>query len=140
VTNSRAQGTLTSPANFMLIAARNPCLCGYFSDPARELTCTMATITRYQKRISGPLLDRIDYCRQALYRIPAGRGARSVANRVGEADRPAAGGVIGQHPLSARAFPRILKLARAITDVEGAGDIATQHLAEAIQYRPRKET
>jgi len=60
VTISRAQGSLTFPANFMLIAAMNPCPCGYCSDPVKECTCSSSGITRYQKRISGPLLDRID--------------------------------------------------------------------------------
>lgn len=60
VTISRAQGTVTFPANFMLIAAMNPCPCGYYSDPARECVCSSAAIARYQKRLSGPLLDRID--------------------------------------------------------------------------------
>ncbi len=60
VTISRAQGSVTFPANFMLVAAMNPCPCGYYSDPARECVCTPSTITRYQKRLSGPLLDRID--------------------------------------------------------------------------------
>jgi magnesium chelatase family protein len=60
VTISRAQGTVTFPANFMLIAAMNPCPCGYYSDPTHECTCSPATIARYQKRLSGPLLDRVD--------------------------------------------------------------------------------
>ncbi|MBN2146185.1 MAG: YifB family Mg chelatase-like AAA ATPase, partial [Anaerolineales bacterium] len=60
VTISRAQGSLTFPANFMLIAAMNPCPCGYFGDPVKPCTCSSATVTKYQKRISGPLLDRID--------------------------------------------------------------------------------
>ena len=60
VTISRASGTLTFPANFMLIAAQNPCPCGYFGDPTHDCTCSMMTVTRYQKRISGPMLDRID--------------------------------------------------------------------------------
>ena len=60
VTISRAQGSLTFPANFMLVAAMNPCPCGYFGDPKRECTCSMGMIQRYRKRISGPLLDRID--------------------------------------------------------------------------------
>jgi magnesium chelatase family protein len=60
VTISRARGSHTFPANFMLIAAMNPCPCGYHGDPVKECTCSSATITRYQKRISGPLLDRID--------------------------------------------------------------------------------
>ncbi len=60
VTISRAQGTVTFPANFMRIGAMNPCPCGYAGDPTRECTCSPSTITRYQKRLSGPLLDRID--------------------------------------------------------------------------------
>jgi magnesium chelatase family protein len=60
VTISRAQGTLTFPASFMLIAAMNPCPCGFFGDPERECTCTRGMIDRYRKRISGPLLDRFD--------------------------------------------------------------------------------
>jgi magnesium chelatase family protein len=60
VTISRAQGSFTFPANFSLVAAMNPCPCGYFGDPVRECSCTSSTITRYQKRLSGPLLDRID--------------------------------------------------------------------------------
>jgi magnesium chelatase family protein len=58
VTISRAQGTVTFPANFILIGAMNPCPCGYFGDPTRECTCSSGAIARYQKRISGPLLDR----------------------------------------------------------------------------------
>ncbi|MPZ24409.1 MAG: YifB family Mg chelatase-like AAA ATPase [Dehalococcoidia bacterium] len=60
VTISRAQGTLTFPANFMLVSAMNPCPCGYFGDSGRQCTCSDGTVARYQKRISGPLLDRID--------------------------------------------------------------------------------
>ncbi|MEX2236075.1 MAG: YifB family Mg chelatase-like AAA ATPase [Dehalococcoidia bacterium] len=60
VTISRAQGTLTFPANFMLVSAMNPCPCGYFGDSARACTCSDGAVARYQKRISGPLLDRID--------------------------------------------------------------------------------
>jgi len=60
VTISRAQGSLTFPANFMLVAAMNPCPCGYYGDPIKPCTCAPSTVTKYQKRISGPLLDRID--------------------------------------------------------------------------------
>ncbi|MGB2694862.1 MAG: YifB family Mg chelatase-like AAA ATPase, partial [Dehalococcoidia bacterium] len=60
VTISRAQGTVTFPANFMLISAMNPCPCGFYGDPTKECTCSESTVSRYQKRISGPLLDRID--------------------------------------------------------------------------------
>lgn len=60
VTISRAQGSFTFPANFMLVGAMNPCPCGYFGDTLRQCTCAPAAISSYQKRISGPLLDRID--------------------------------------------------------------------------------
>ena len=60
VTISRAQGSLTFPANFQLIAAMNPCPCGYYGDSQKPCTCAHSTVTKYQKRISGPLLDRID--------------------------------------------------------------------------------
>ncbi|MSQ34631.1 MAG: ATP-binding protein, partial [Dehalococcoidia bacterium] len=60
VTISRAQGTMTFPANFMLVAAMNPCPCGFFGDPQRACTCTITGVARYQRRISGPLMDRID--------------------------------------------------------------------------------
>ena len=69
VTISRAQGSITFPANFMLLAAMNPCPCGYFGDPIKECTCSPSTISRYQKRISGPLLDRIDMFAQVPRRI-----------------------------------------------------------------------
>jgi magnesium chelatase family protein len=60
VTISRAQGSLTFPANFQLISAMNPCPCGYYGDPVKPCTCSSTLVTKYQKRISGPLLDRID--------------------------------------------------------------------------------
>jgi magnesium chelatase family protein len=60
VTISRARGSLTFPANFLLVLAMNPCACGYHGDPVKPCTCTPAMITRYQSRLSGPLLDRID--------------------------------------------------------------------------------
>lgn len=60
VTISRAQGTLTFPANFQLVAAMNPCQCGFHGDPEKPCTCAPGAVLRYQKRISGPLLDRID--------------------------------------------------------------------------------
>ena len=60
VTISRAQGSLTFPTNFQLVGAMNPCPCGFYGDPVKDCTCSTSTITKYQKRISGPLLDRID--------------------------------------------------------------------------------
>jgi magnesium chelatase family protein len=60
VSISRASGTITFPANFMLVAAQNPCPCGYYGDPTHPCTCSNAMVTRYQKRISGPMIDRID--------------------------------------------------------------------------------
>jgi magnesium chelatase family protein len=60
VTISRAKGSLTFPANFMLVAAMNPCPCGFFGDSQKPCTCAPSTVTKYQKRISGPMLDRID--------------------------------------------------------------------------------
>ena len=60
VTISRAKGSLTFSANFQLVAAMNPCPCGYFGDSVKPCSCAPSTVTKYQKRISGPLLDRID--------------------------------------------------------------------------------
>ena len=60
VTISRAQGSITFPANFMLVAAMNPCACGFATDPVKECVCTPSAVSRYRRRISGPLLDRID--------------------------------------------------------------------------------
>jgi magnesium chelatase family protein len=60
VTISRVTGTVTYPASFMLVAAQNPCMCGFYTHPRKECTCSPTAVARYQKRISGPLLDRID--------------------------------------------------------------------------------
>ena len=60
VTIARARETLTFPARFTLVAARNPCPCGFYGDATRPCTCAEGTVTRYQKRLSGPILDRID--------------------------------------------------------------------------------
>ena len=60
VTISRVSGTVTYPASFMMVSAMNPCLCCYFSDPKKKCTCSSSAVSRYQKRVSGPLLDRID--------------------------------------------------------------------------------
>jgi magnesium chelatase family protein len=177
VTISRAQGTITYPANFMLVASMNPCPCGYFGDPVRDCSCSATAIARYQKRISGPLLDRIDIHvevprvdyekladkRQAetsaiiRARVQAARahqlqrftGTKLTCNaEMGPAEvqnlctvEPAAEKLLKaamqQLHLSARAFHRVLKLARTIADLSDSEVISSHHVAEAIQYRPR---
>jgi len=175
---SRSTGTLTFPANFILIGAMNPCPCGYYGDPTHECTCSSTMITRYQKRISGPLLDRIDIhvevprvdydkltddrlgersasvrerveaAREVQRRRFAGTGLTCNADmgpaevreicRLDEAGRGLVRAAMQQLQMSARAFHRILKLARTIADLADSERIETAHLAEAIQYRPRR--
>ncbi len=60
ITVSRAMGSINYPASFMLVAAMNPCVCGFFTDPQKECICTPLQIQRYRSKVSGPLLDRID--------------------------------------------------------------------------------
>lgn len=178
VTISRARGTVSFPANFMLIGAMNPCPCGYFGDLVKECTCSSAMVTRYQKRISGPLLDRIDIHAEVprvdfekLTDDRLGEPSSEIRKRVEAArDRQRArfaeteytcnadmgpGEVrkycpldeqgrtlirqaMHQLQLSARAFHRVLKLARTIADLGNEGHIVPSHLAEALQYRPRR--
>ncbi len=177
VTISRASGSMSFPANFQLIAAMNPCPCGYYGDPVKPCTCSNSTVTKYQKRISGPLLDRIDiyievprveYDKLSDKRL--GEPSQVVRARVENARtiqraRFAENGIasnaemrpadirhycvlddtgmslmraaMNQYQLSARAYHRILKLARTIADLAGVEHISPQHLAEALQYRPR---
>jgi magnesium chelatase family protein len=179
VTISRAQGSVTFPANFMLVGAMNPCPCGYYGDPVKPCTCSPVVVSRYQKRISGPLLDRIDifvevprvdYEKLADDRMGESSGvvrqrveqARAIQRKrfngtklVANADmtplevrefcqvEPSAQSLLQaamrQLCLSARAFHRILKLARTIADLAEAETISASHLAEAIQYRPRAQ-
>jgi magnesium chelatase family protein len=80
VTITRAGGTLTFPANFVLISAMNPCPCGYYGDPVKECTCSSTTIARYQKKISGPLLDRMDI----YVEVPRVEYEKLSDNRLGE--------------------------------------------------------
>jgi len=179
VSIARSTGTLTFPARFMLIAAMNPCPCGYYGDPVQECTCSLATVNRYQKRISGPLLDRIDIhvevprvdydklttdrlgepsqairerveqAREYQRRRFEGRDLSCNAEmgpdmvrqvcRLDEAGRALVRAAMQQLQMSARAFHRILKLARTIADLEKVDIIKAHHLAEAIQYRPRSQ-
>jgi magnesium chelatase family protein len=176
VTVSRAAGTMTFPAEFILVAALNPCPCGFFGDPKRECRCSLMQVQRYRDRISGPLLDRIDIHLE----VPAvefkeiaskeqAESSASVRERIEEVrkrqqERFARSGKIrcnarmnskmlraycdldeeGEGMLrtamqelnfSARAYDRILKVSRTIADLDGAENIAPDHVGEAIQYR-----
>lgn len=175
VTISRAALTLTYPSSFMLIAAMNPCPCGYFSDPKHECRCTYPQIHRYRSKISGPLMDRIDIHVEVPavpYKDLMGESnaesseiirARVAAARERQFERfkrtkiYCNAQMINRHikkdckidsesadileaaidklGLSARAYNRILKIARTIADLGGATDIAVEHIAEAVQYR-----
>jgi magnesium chelatase family protein len=175
VTISRAATSLTYPARFMLVAAMNPCPCGYYSDPNNECTCTIPQIQRYRSKISGPLMDRIDIhievpavkyrdlanrnagesSREIKKRVDASRkiqlnrfkGMKIYSNaqmsnrhikkfcQIDEASQKLLDMAIDKFGLSARAYTRILKVARTIADIEGREDIQSAHLSEAIQYR-----
>ncbi len=179
VTISRAKVSLSFPANFMMVAAMNPCPCGFHGDPIKECTCSAAQVRRYQQRISGPLLDRIDIhvdvprvdydkltddrrgepSSTIRERVEAARDRQRVRFRderrlqanadMGPSEiryycQPSNEGqqllntTLRQMQLSARAYHRILKLSRTIADLAGDDTIGIDHLAEAIQYRPRK--
>lgn len=176
VTISRAAGSLTFPARFMLIAAMNPCPCGYYGDPKRQCRCSPGQIERYRQRISGPLLDRIDLhievplvdFRELSSDTKGGESSASIRERVrlarevqtsrfkGKAVVTNSGmgtRLVREHcklsteaaayleqameqlNFSARAHDRILKVARTLADLGGSGDIRTQDILEAIQYR-----
>jgi magnesium chelatase family protein len=171
ITISRAARQAEFPAEFQLIAAMNPCPCGYLGELNGRCHCTPQQIARYRGRISGPLLDRIDIqievralSEAELTGIAAGESSAAVRARVEcayerqlarqdktnnhlttpEIDRwcrPDADGAqmlklaIAKLHLSARAYHRILKVARTIADLDAVDNIATNHIAEAIQYR-----
>jgi magnesium chelatase family protein len=175
VTISRATTTLTYPSSFMLIAAMNPCPCGYFSDPKHNCRCSYQQIHRYRSKISGPLLDRIDihvevpavpykdlmerssaekskdigqrvfearklqFQRFARSKIHsnAQMGSRHIKKycQLNEGSRNLLESAIDKLGFSARAFNRILKIARTIADLQAEANLQVDHISEAIQYR-----
>ena len=173
VTITRAQIAIAYPADFTLVAAMNPCPCGYLSDARHTCTCSPSAIRRYRARVSGPLLDRIDIHIEVpalayddLANKQSGEDSAHIRQRVNAARQRQLDRFAGelfcnaqmgtrhirQHcslddagqallekamarlGLSARAYDRILKVARTIADLADA-PIQSQHLAEAIQYR-----
>ncbi|MCC6938485.1 MAG: YifB family Mg chelatase-like AAA ATPase [Flavobacteriales bacterium] len=175
VTISRAKFSVEYPASFMLVAAMNPCPCGYYNHPDKKCVCAPGVVQKYLNKVSGPLLDRIDIhievtpvpfselsaerqsersadmrervitarkVQQERYtgkriHCNAQMGSKELReicriDPVGQALLEKAMDRLG---LSARAYDRILKVARTIADMVGSPDIRTDHLAEAIQYR-----
>ncbi len=175
VTVSRVNGTVAFPCKVMLVAAMNPCPCGYYGHPTRPCTCSDAAVSRYLSRVSGPLLDRIDLHIEVppvdfdslastqkaessaaiKARVEAARAMQAArfqgtgiacnaqipANRLHDVctTEPAADALLKtafeKFGLSARAYDRILKVARTIADLDGSETIAAKHAAEAVRYR-----
>ena len=168
---ARANKRATYPAAFQLIAAMNPCPCGYQGHPTRACRCTPEQVQRYRNRLSGPLLDRIDLCIEVpalssadLAETAPGESSAAVRTRVIAATNlaiqrqgctnarlegkaleahaaPDAAGqtllsqAVARLGLSARAYHRLLRVARTIADLAGSEQIGTAHIAEAIQFR-----
>lgn len=176
VTIARAASTVTYPAGFMLLAAMNPCPCGYLGDPVHDCGCTSHRIRQYRSRISGPLLDRIDIhvdvpavpyedlskttdsepSRDIRARVAAARsiqaqrfsrlrqvycnaqmGGRHIKKycQIDAASSHLLAAAIDKLGLSARAYNRVLKIARTIADLAGGAPMDVTHVSEAIQYR-----
>jgi magnesium chelatase family protein len=181
VSISRAKGTVTYPAQFLLVAASNPCPCGYFGDPRRQCKCMPGMVSRYQKRISGPILDRIDIhievpsvdTQKLVDRDDKEKRAKSsdIQRRVQKARdiqtkrladfkiksnsemstkivkkycdlsaecRSMMISASASMNLSARSYFKVVKVARTIADLSGERNIKINHLAEALQYRPKE--
>jgi magnesium chelatase family protein len=168
---SRAARQAEFPAQFQLVAAMNPCPCGYLGHPSGRCRCTPDQVARYRRKISGPLLDRIDLQIEVpdvpqsdLARGGQGETSDAIRTRVsaardrqlrrqgnpnamlstGEVDRyctPDRHGArmldqaVSRLGFSARAYHRVLKVARTVADLAGERDLAASHVAEAIQYR-----
>ncbi|MDD2807383.1 MAG: ATP-binding protein [Patescibacteria group bacterium] len=176
---SRATGTLQFPAKFVLIGAMNPCPCGYLTDTERQCVCLPGQIIKYQKKISGPLLDRIDLhvevpkvnfdklTEETLAEDSVSIRQRVEAARQLQIERFKCIGVVANAELSskqtsefcqiddkslqllkravshfglsARSYFRIFKLARTIADLGAKESIEFDHVAEALQYRPKAD-
>lgn len=179
VTISRAQGTLEFPAKFTLVAAMNPCPCGNATDPQKMCTCSPAQIIKYQRKISGPILDRIDMhievpriTFEKMSDAQRGETSEVVRERVAQARRrqlerfknePIIANsemgapyikkycplgkesleilrqAVSAMHLSARAYHRLIKVARTIADLEGSEELKPHYIAEAVQYRFKTE-
>ncbi len=174
VTISRVNGTLTFPSDFMLVAAMNPCPCGYLGD-GNKCHCSMNEIVKYNRKISGPLLDRIDIMVEMpavtyedLDGIESGESSAKIKERVLAAhktqlkryqnegiyfnaqlsasqiekfcsledkEKEMLRNAFERLDLSARAYHKILKVARTVADLDGSEHITLPHLAEVLQYR-----
>ncbi len=119
-----------------------PYPCGWYNDPIKPCTCAPSAVTKYQKRLSGPLLDRIDI----HIEVPRVGYQKLSSDWLGEvwqfckldgAKECLVRAAMGQMNLSARGYHRVVKLARTIADLAGSENIQAAHLAEALQYRPK---
>ncbi len=171
ITISRAANQADFPARFQLIAAMNPCPCGWYGHPSGKCHCTSDTAQRYQDRISGPLLDRIDMQIEVTAMAPEamsaqadGESTAAIGARVArahalqlerqgkvnsrlstreidryceldEASERTLRGAMALMNWSARAYHRVLKVARTIADINGSPSITSENMAEAIGYR-----
>lgn len=175
ITITRANYSVTFPANFMLVASMNPCPCGYYGDTRKTCRCTPRQIQNYRSRLPGPLLDRIDIHIEVGYvdwrRLGEERSGNSSSvmrktvmevwerqkKRFEETSinfnsqmsdknlrsycvlKPSARAMLESAMetlgMSARAYTRILKVARTIADIDGSENIEEEHIAEAVQYR-----